>query len=345
MANRKTPGIGALLDGDGKKAAVGAAVAGGAIAAAKVGWDRLSSSDDPRQFQLQEGEPVSDGIARISGGQLDLAIERLEGETDEDTGTAVHEARKSFKRLRTTVRLSRGELGDEVYRRENNAFRDAGRKLAGARDSQVLLETLDAVSRRPGEPPAARFLGFRRSLAGQHAAAQRRLQQGAARGEVLAELRTVRARVVDWPLERDDLGALAPGFKRIYRNGRRAYRKARREPNSENLHELRKRAKDVWYSAQILRPASAKPMKRLSRRAHELSDLIGEEHDLAMLEERAKERRDRFADETAVEELAELIERRRDELRRKALRAGKRLFSKKPRKVARLLEGADVPSR
>jgi hypothetical protein len=60
-------------------------------------------------------------VRRIARGQLDMSIERLEGDTDEDLATAVHETR---------------------------AFRDAGRRLAGARDSQVLLETLDALTDR-----------------------------------------------------------------------------------------------------------------------------------------------------------------------------------------------------
>ena len=148
-----------LVDGDAKKAAIGAVAAGGALAAAKLGWDRLSSGEDRRRFRLAEGEPVTEGIVRIADGQLELAIERLEGNTDEDLGTAVHEARKSFKRLRTTVRLARDELGDEVYRRENAGFRDAGRRLAGARDSQVLLEALAAISERyPEEAEVRRVL-------------------------------------------------------------------------------------------------------------------------------------------------------------------------------------------
>jgi CHAD domain-containing protein len=173
---------------------------------------------------------------------------------------------------------------------------------------------------------------------GQYGAAQRRLHQGVAIDEVLGELRRARARVGDWHFEREGLEALAPGFKRIYRGGRRAYLTARQEPSTENLHELRKRAKYLWYAAQIVRPAAPKKMKRIARRAHELSNLIGEDHDLALLAQRANERRDRFAEGTAAGELTALTERRRAELRRKALDLGERLFRKKPRKVVRPLE-------
>lgn len=297
------------------------------------------AAHDLRRFRLGDGERAPDGLRRIARGQLEMSIERLEGETDEDLGTAVHETRKGLKRLRAAVRLGRDELGDEAYRRENVAFRDAGRRLGAARDTRVLLETFDALADRyPNEAPPERYERFKRTLVGQHGAAQRRLHAGAAIDEVLGELRRACARVGDWPLEREGLETLAPGFKRIYRGSRRAYRTARREPSTENLHELRKRAKYLWYAAQIVRSAATKKMKRIARRAHELSDLIGEEHDLALLAERAHERRDRFPEGTAPGELAALTERRRAELRREALDLGRRLFRKKPRKVARSLE-------
>lgn len=291
---------------------------------------------EQRRFGLGEGERVPDGVGRIARGQLDMSIERLEGHTDEDLGTAVHETRKSLKRLRATVRLVRDELGDEAYRHENVAFRDAGRRLAGARDSQVLLETLDALTHRHADhAPPERFERFKRTLVGQHGAAQRRLHEGVAVAEVLSELRRARARVGDWQPQRDGLAVLAPGFKQIYRRGRRAYRTARQEPSTENLHELRKRAKYLWYAAQIVRAAAPKKMKHIARRAHELSTLIGEDHDLALLAQRADERRDRFPDETAAGELAAL---RRAELQREALDLGRGLFRKKPRNVVRPLE-------
>jgi hypothetical protein len=40
-----------------------------------------------RRFRLDEGEPVPAGLRRIADSQLDMSIERLEGETDEDLGT------------------------------------------------------------------------------------------------------------------------------------------------------------------------------------------------------------------------------------------------------------------
>jgi CHAD domain-containing protein len=160
----------------------------------------------------------------------------------------------------------------------------------------------------------------------------------------MGELREARARVGEWRLGGEGVDALAPGFGRIYRRGRRAYRIACREPSTENLHELRKRAKDLWYAAQVVRRAAPKKLRRLTRRSHELADLLGEEHDLALLAQRVGERRDLFEDATAADELTALVERRRDELRREALRLGRRLYRKKPRKVVKVLETSGAAS-
>jgi CHAD domain-containing protein len=297
-------------------AAVGAVVAGGALSAAKVGLDRRSSRKNARSFRLREREPVRDGLVRIAIGQVDSAIENLENGSE----GAVHAARKSFKRLRAVLRLARDQLGEEVYRRENRGLRDLGRQLSGARDSEVLLETLDSVT---GACPAP--AGLRESLAGEHALAAQQLGTHSA----LRELHELRDRIACWPLESDEIENLKPGFRRIYRRARRAYSRAQRDPTVENLHELRKRTKDVWYSAQVLRPASPKRMKRLARSAHELSDLIGQEHDLAILAERVQ-----------GDPLAAAIERRREELLTELLPLGRRLYRKRPRKVARALDPA-----
>jgi CHAD domain-containing protein len=335
----------ALPDGDARKVAVGAAVAGGAAAAAKLGWDRLTGREDPRKFGLREGEPVPEGLERVALGQLDGSIEGLAGEGDADAATAIHEARKSMKRLRATLRLARDQLGDEVYQRENAAFRDAGRRLSGARDSRVLLDTLAALSERhPSKAPASGLLPFKRTLLSRHANTQRRLRADDTAGETLRALRQARSRVPYWPLEDEGIASLRPGFERIYRRGRKAYRNARKEPTTENFHELRKRAKDLWYASQIVRPASPKRMKRIATAAHELSDLIGEDHDFALLAESAAARPDRFAGEASLDDLLKLIERRRKELQRKALKLGDRLYESKPRAVGRRLEDTAVNS-
>ncbi|MCW3057232.1 MAG: domain containing protein, partial [Solirubrobacterales bacterium] len=105
-----------------------------------------------RQFALLPGELPVHGLRRMALGQLDLAIGLLGGGRPDEK--AVHEIRKALKRLRALVRLLRHELGEEAFARESAALRDAGRRLAGARDAEVLLDTLDSLlERHPGRLP------------------------------------------------------------------------------------------------------------------------------------------------------------------------------------------------
>ena len=153
----------------------------------------------------------------------------------------------------------------------------------------------------------------------------------------LPELRQARDRVDGWPLP-DGGGPelLGQGFQRIYRRGRRALRTACREPNVENLHELRKRAKDLWHAAQLVRERRPKRAKTLARRAHTLSDLLGEEHDLAILTERVSNE-PAHLEPAELELLQKLIKRRRQRLRRQALSCAARVYNRKPRMVIKRL--------
>src|SRR5690349_2501354 len=285
---------------------------------------RQKQTADRRTFELEAGEPAGDGIRRIATGQLDNVADDLDVSDEQ----AVHEARKSFKRLRAVVRLSRDQLGDETRQRENETFRDAGRELSGARDARVLVETLDKLD---GEA----FAGLRAALVAdyeQATGAGDRPDEAAVRNAV----GEARVRVEAWPLNGEGTAALAPGLERIQKRGRRAYRAAAKDPSTEHLHDLRKRTKDLWHAAQILRPAAPKRLKRLADDAHDLSDLLGDDHDLATLSEAADRHASTLTREQR-EQLGALIAKRRNKLQKKALRRARTLYATKPRKLAKTI--------
>jgi CHAD domain-containing protein len=322
--------------------AAGVVASGGALAAGKLVHDRGAERAQRRRarYRLHPDEGASEGIRRVARGQLELASNRLTHSGRKEMGEAVHEARKSLKRLRAVVRLARRPLGDDVYRQENRTFRDAGRELSDVRDAQVIRETLDELTARYGdELPKGAFRGLRDALDAEAQAAHERVRDDtAATGQLFATLDAARTRVATWPLpENGDGSILVPGFHRIYRRGRRALRAARKDPSTENLHELRKRAKDLWHAAQVLRPADPKRLKPLGRRAHALSDRLGDDHDLAVLLDAARERAVALAPgELAL--LRALVDRRRARSRGDALARGRRVYARKPRAWARRLD-------
>jgi CHAD domain-containing protein len=322
------------------EAAAAAVVTGAAAIGGKLAKDKLSASRDreaARAYRLGGGEFVPDGMRRIARGQLDAGIEELEGQPNRKLDEAVHETRKRLKRLRASLRLERFAIGDETYRRENAVFRDLGKRLSGPRDAIVLTETLDALSERfSDELPPDQTAPLRDQLDRSHKRAVTKLRRDRATVDaVRAELEEARVRSASWKYDSEGFQALRPGLERIYRRGRRSMRAAADEPSDAHLHEWRKRAKDLWHALQILRPAAPKRMRARAKRAHRLSDLLGDDHDLAVLREHVAQADVAFGQEATRAALLSVIDRRRASLQRQAFKLGARVYGRRPKRFAR----------
>ena len=70
---------------------------------------------------------------------------------------------------------------------------------------------------------------------------------------------------------------------------------------------------------------------------HQLGDQLGDDHDLAVLRERLQQEPSALSDRSAADALAKLIDRRQDELQKKALTLGERLYADKPKQFTRQL--------
>ena len=288
-------------------------------------------------YRLSIADDVPSSVRACAREQLGGAIERLE-RAEEDPVEAVHDARKHVKKLRALLRLVRPALGARAYRAESAALRDVGRGLSATRDADVLVATVAALAQRfAGRLQAATFDGVRAALARSAGAPG---EAAAERATAIAELRAAAARVEEWPLEGAGWGTVVAGIARAYRRGREAGTAAEEEPTAERLHEWRKRVKDLWYHERLLAPAWPAVIGAHGEEAHVLSELLGEEHDLAVLRERLDG--GGLAPAPAVEAelpaLAELVEERRAELREQARRLGRRLYAESPKAFARRIE-------
>jgi CHAD domain-containing protein len=321
---------------DAAKVAAAVVVAGAAAAAGKVAHDRIAHSNGKfHPFRLEEGERLSDGIRGVLEGQVQRAASHLQGRDGESSVTAVHEARKSFKRSRATLRLARNELAPEAFSRENRRYRDLGRDLSGARDADVLLAALEDIATRAGREGA--FGGLRdRLVAERDARRGELLHDDSALGAALGRVRDAESAIETLSID-DDLSALIAGWRRTYRDGRRASRAASDEHATETLHEWRKRVKDLWHQCQVCEPLWPARMRTMAGQASKLSDLLGEDHDLAVLSEKASENEDALTPEERRLLFRE-IKRRRRKLQKKADSLGEKLYAERPRKLARRLE-------
>jgi CHAD domain-containing protein len=306
---------------------------------------RIAEPD--RTFGLLAHERPAEGLRRIVLGQLDLAIERLRGEAEATPAEAVHETRKAIKRLRATIRLLEGEIGAKRAKRERALLRDAARRLAGARDAEVMVATLDGLLRRQPRKLGRRrgLLELRARLEDERIATAARIQgEQAARAQIVEELGDLRARAAGWRLRDRSAGRLADGgLERIYRAGRAARKHARADKRSPRaMHRWRKHVKDLRYALEALdvEGGSSKRVTKLARRADELGEALGEEHDLMLLAQRARSYEPLKRHPRARKRLLRAIDRRRAQLRAQALRAGGRLYERKPRRFVRDVRSA-----
>jgi CHAD domain-containing protein len=279
-------------------------------------------------FKLEIGESVEAGIRRIVGEQLQAALHEVRDVEPRKADAAVHSARKRFKRIRALVRLVRHGLGPEVFARENASFRDAGGSLSEVRDANVLVQTLDSLKE---EVEAAAFTAARKRLLARRRAVKRRVLAGANNGleAVAAHVESAQQRVAGWQIA-DGQGwdALEPGLKKVYRDGRTAFQRAQVGDRPELFHEWRKRVKDLWHQTEVLEAIWPDMLKPLAEEFHSLADVLGQEHDLSVLE--AVLEAEALARAEAASDVIPALRTRRAGLRKEAAHRGAFLFAEKP---------------
>jgi CHAD domain-containing protein len=287
-------------------------------------------------YRLELDEDVHEGIVRCAREQLDRAVSELSERIAEDPVDAIHSARKAVKKERSLLRLVRRSMPPKRRRRENAALRAAARELSAARDAEVMLGTLGKLSERyAGQLPETTFNEIRRQLELARDRLRGQLVGSALGARAVQELGAVRLRVDDWQLRRGGWQALEAGLGRSYRDGRKAFARARSRRSSAALHECRKRVKDLWYQERLLGSICGPTVRGQAKDAHQLADLLGDDHDLGVLRG-ALTRGDVHAP-ADLDAVVSLIDHRRNQLQTEAIYLGDRVYAEKPKAFIRRL--------
>ena len=310
----------------------------------EMGIRRLRDGDsqtfDSDAYRLLEGEPVGPGIKRVIASRVDDAIAHLRGETEVEPADAIHDARKDMKKVRSALRLVRDEIGDASWRRENDHYRDVARMLSSFRDAEILVDSLDGLGERFGPSAADRFSGFRDAMEREAHTVHDDGSIERAMASAAGALSAGHSSIDGLPLDGDGWELISPGIHRSYRRGRKRLWAVEEEASVTNLHELRKRVKDLWYQLRLIAEADRPLIGSLADHAHDLSNHLGDDHDLALLREQAATPRDAFANAGDRRLLFELIDQRRGELQFAAISLGERVYARKPKRFTGLLGSA-----
>jgi len=203
----------------------------------------------------------------------------------DDPHEAIHNTRKTIKRIRALLKMIREGTGYSFYFRENRFFRDLSRSISRARDIYVLQETLELVVPEPGLPAhqAATLLS---RLIRDHLDEEMEVlsRPGGALETIPAELVDALNRM-DATLQLDNsFTSITEGLRRTYRKGRRLLGPLQRSPGMLNTHEFRKSSRYLQFQMELLVPLYPGMMTGYAASIDAMTEKLGHIRDLQRLQ-------------------------------------------------------------
>ncbi len=285
-------------------------------------------------YRFETGEDVGAGFRRIADEQFAKILRRFK--MDREGETTIHEARKSLKRLKALLKLVRQGLGKKDYRREYDTIRDAGRLLSGARDFEVMPATLASLKAASGD--------LDKVGAGQVAAAIARAKRDfeqtwdrdkaidAAVGELKASAKRFATVALD-----DDFEVLAKGAGKCLSVLRAQGEHALSTGHDEDFHEWRKSAQLHWRHLRLLSPVWPELIAARIDVTRSLADVLGYDHDLAVLAKFAETVPENRLDKARRAGLETSVKQRQEALRDEARAYAGLLIIDEPARFSRQL--------
>jgi CHAD domain-containing protein len=258
-------------------------------------------------------------VARLD----DVAAAPADHDTADDT--AVHEVRKRCKEARALARLLGRPTGSRAGRFDA-AVRDAGRAVSSLRDAQAVTGTLDTLS---ASATGRAHTAIMRVRAAEREADRTTANPAADAAVAVERLTAALAELERW---RPDPGfrPIADGVERAYRAGRRGLAALQERPDDEHMHEWRKAVKRLWYQARAVRDLAPSALGPMVDVLDELSELLGDDHDLAVVVERITGAPGTHGGDRAVAGTVAAARARQAELRARSIRLGATVFAERP---------------
>lgn len=285
-------------------------------------------------WRLARDESVISGLKRVAREEMESARAQLSGEEKTPRDKAIHESRKHIKKVRALLRLVGGELGDTA-KQENARLRDIAHRLSDFRDAFAMIATFDELRKRYKKKSA--LASVRAALEKQRGASSRDEDVALALNEAASALNKASKRVKTWHLQTGGYEAIRPGLCATYRAGRKALKRARKDPGAPSYHELRKRVKDHWYQVRLLKNLWSDVMIAWAKSLKDVQTWLGDDHNLAVLREKVAAEPALFGSDRDIGILFDLIDRRQKELRKQSVSLAARIYEEKPRDFDRRL--------
>jgi len=284
---------------------------------------KLQSRPSVMSFRLRPHESVSDGLQRLV--EKELRSVRTELGKKAPTDDAIHEARKSIKKVRALFRLVHAE-GGRGLRGSRRRLRKVNRLLSRLRDAAAQVEILDALREKFPETFDVKTFSRVRRLLRRGKLDQEKAVRVKRWTRVVKASRELERIARRWKLNHRQFDVLAPGIRDEYKRGRDMMRAASEREGAKDFHAWRKRLKNLWYDLRLVEEYDPEAA-RLTALLKATETWLGNDHNVALLCARIK----KVASRGDRERVRNAGTRYQHVLRAKALKAGSCLYSATPR--------------
>ena len=284
-------------------------------------------------YFFQPGEKPAAAVGRIVAERVAHAIASLESPFDANNA-GVHEARKSFKRIRALLKLCRASES-KSWKILDRIFRDNGRRIATLRDHEAVVEAIEKIIASHQEDaafPGETFRAARALLIARNRSLIQslRLKECDPRSAVVAAISAAAEDFRQWRIPQISVGERTGNFRRTYRAGRRIYRHSLIGGGAHAFHEWRKRVKDHTYHLQLLEhclpPAPRSNLGDFDR----LAIILGDLQDLEIIEGALAKPSPGSSAFAQIQALAPHLSDEKKALREMALHAGRAVYELPP---------------
>ncbi|MCB1487879.1 MAG: CHAD domain-containing protein [Bauldia sp.] len=276
---------------------------------------------------IGKDENVGKALWRLLSDDIDEARQMLSS-SEETPDQRVHRARQRLKRARSTLGVLKPVIGHSA-RDLRRSIAAAARLLAVARDADVVAAT--ARNLREMNTPED-DAGLDRVIVELDRRAKEAHRIDAPVEEVIARLSAVEVALEQLRRKIDGAALFDTALAVAYRNGREAMERARLSPSTPDLHGWRKDVKTLWHLICLGGKRVPKPIRGMADDLGRLGDLLGYDHDHAVLAERLALSPE--ANHSLMRQLS-MIAAERHALESEAFAIGRKVYKRKPKAFAR----------
>ena len=290
-------------------------------------------------FELPQRKHIEDELKKIVRQQLRKAAHALTTSEGTQFRSAVHESRKSVKKVRAVAALLK-QAGAKLPRRDRRRLKSTARALSRVRDSDAIIDTFDRVRRRyPKQLPEHTYEILRRGLVAARDRSEARAQRDGVVAEAVECLKKTRKSARKWASPSITWSRLIAVVAASYRRSRTAMKRARATGQSATLHRWRKELKTLWYQLRLARPLMSGVAPFIAE-LNRLETALGNHHNLVVLGATLRGCRDLRSMRAEMRQIDRLAARMRQPLGRRAFTLGRRLHVRKPEAFAHWLRAS-----